>query len=102
MELRVNHNELNSVAKESSYNAELLDTEIDKLTDSINALKDIWQGKDSDEFCDKAYHFLKNLRIVPGIYRTFDSFIERVDENYKDINEEYSKELDKVGEYHEK
>ena len=96
MELKVNHRELNAVAKEAGNNATLLDEEIDKLVDSTNELKEIWQGKDSDEFCDRVYSYLRDLRIVPEIYRTIDGFIENVDKNYKDINEEYSNELRNV------
>ena len=96
MELKVNHKELNVVAKETGNNAVLLDEEIDKLVGSVNELKEIWQGKDSDEFCDRVDSYLRDLRIVPEIYRTLDDFMENVDKNYKDINEEYSNELRRV------
>ena len=96
MELKVNHKELNVVAKETGNNAVLLDEEIDKLVGSVNELKEIWQGKDSDEFCDRVDSYLRDLRIVPEIYRTLDDFMENVDKNYKDINEEYSNELKRV------
>lgn len=96
MELKVNHRELNNVSKESENNAELLDEELDKLVNSVNELREIWQGKDSDEYCDRVYSYLKDLRIVPEIYRTIGNFIENTDKNYKDIDEEYSNELKKV------
>ena len=96
MELKVNHIELNNVSKESENNAELLDEELDKLVNSVNELREIWQGKDSDEYCDRVYSYLKDLRVVPEIYRTIGNFIENTDKNYKDIDEEYSNELKKV------
>ncbi len=96
MELKVNHKELNIVAKETGNNANLLDEEIDKLVDGVNELKEIWQGQDSDEFCDRVYSYLKDLRVVPEIYRTLDEFMKNTDMNYKDINVEYSNELKNV------
>lgn len=96
MELKVNHRELNNVSKKSENNADLLDEELDKLVNSVNELREIWQGKDSDEYCDRVYSYLKDLRIVPEIYRTIGNFIESTDKNYKDIDEEYSNELKKV------
>ena len=101
MELKVNHKGLNSVAKETHNNAELLDAEIDKLVDSTNELKDIWQGNDSEKYCDRVYSYLKDLRIVPELYRTFGAFIGNADKTYVDINDEYSTELENVVKYNE-
>ena len=101
MEIVVKHKELNEVAKNMDVNAEKMDVEIDKLLNDINNLSNIWQGKDSNIFCEKVKDYLDNLRDVPYTYRVLDNFIERADRSYKEIDDSYAESLERLGDYYE-
>ncbi len=101
MELRVRHKELNEVALKTGENAERVDIELDILLKNINDLRDIWQGKDSKTFCDNSTDYLEYLRNISHLYRLMGNFIENIDKNYREIDDNYSQSLNKMGDYYE-
>ena len=76
MKLMVKHAELKQVSNNMKNDSEDLDKEIDKMLESIEKLRDIWQGADSVQFCDHAEAFVTKMKNVPITMRNMMKVID--------------------------
>ena len=93
MILKVKHNELKDVANTLTKDSEAYDTEITNMLNSINTLKEIWQGDDATEFCDKVTEYLSNMSNIPIAMRNMSNAITTIDNGYEAFDETFSNSL---------
>lgn len=101
MELKVRHQELNDIVKKSGDNATLLNNEIDKLFKEMGNLKEIWQGIDANNFYDSLDDYLKQMKEIPKFFELINYYIDKIDKNYKQIDNEFAQALKRVGDIDE-
>ncbi len=93
MIIRVKHDELNKVKDVMKNDSNSLDQEIENLASGIEKLKTVWQGPDANIFCDNVTNYLSKMRQVPECMRTLSDFIYKVNNQYKESDEAFSRDL---------
>ena len=85
--LKVKYEELEKIKNNSKKNAELLDQEIALWLNSIENLKRVWQGIDSENFCLSTERYLTKLRFVSTLFNNISEFIDKANQlyNYEDL-----------------
>jgi len=94
MILKVKHGELKSVKDVTLKDSELLDQEINVLLEQIAKLQTIWQGQDSDFFCNNVSDYVNKMKSIPVCYRNLGNFINDVNNRYSQHDEAFSRELE--------
>lgn len=94
MIIKARCNDLNKVKTSVNENADLLDTEINKMLDSIATLQNNWEGGNpSTIFYNNVNTYLNNMKTISSIYREFGQIINFMNTNYFDLDTTYSEEL---------
>lgn len=96
MKMRVNHQMLNDVVNKTNRDSEQLFSEINGMSNDINALKQIWRGEEADIFYTRIDNYLGNLKAIPETYNTFAKFMSKANKLYKEADEEFAKELGNI------
>ena len=96
MDLRVNHEELNNFYDLSNNESEYLREKIDFWLEKIEELKEIWQGKDADEFYENVRSYFERLKVIPDFYDTVNNFVIKANKEYRQTDEESKKEFQKA------
>lgn len=102
MLLKVKYDELKEVADTINNDSSLLSEEIKKLLDQIEKLKSIWQGIDADAFYGNSYDYFQKMTTISATLNNLGKFIEKTNNEYKNGDEAFSRELDtEVNNYEE-
>ena len=94
MLLKVKYDELKEVADTINNDSSLLSEEIKKLLDQIEKLKSIWQGIDADAFYENSYDYFQKMTTISATLNNLGKFIEKTNNEYKNGDEAFSRELD--------
>ncbi len=96
MKMRVNHSGLNSVVKTSLEDCQALFNVIKAMEGEVNNLKNVWQGEEADIFYIKIDNYLEKMKSVPETYNTLAKFMTKANDLYKQADETFANEIDKV------
>ena len=96
MKMRVNHEMLNDVIKESLTDYQALFKEIEAMEKDIESLKQVWQGEEAEIFYIKIDNYLGNMKSIPETYHTFAKFMTRANNLYKEADENFAKDINRV------
>ena len=96
MKLRVDHEQLNDVVNKTYAEYENFFGEIHDMETEIANLKNVWQGEEANVFYVKVDNFLNNLKSIPETYNTLAKFMDKANYTYRSVDEECSKEINKV------
>ena len=99
MDLRVNHEEINNFYDLSKNESDLVQENINYWLDKIEELRQIWQGKDSDEFYENVTSYLNRMKIVPEFYNSVNEFVIDANRQYRNVDQESKKEFEKIKDY---
>lgn len=91
--IKVKHEELKNVKNVMKNDGDSLDQELDALLKNIEKLRTIWQGQDSDFFCNNTLAYIDKMKKIPVAMRTISDFIDKADNGYSDHDEAFSREL---------
>lgn len=95
MALKVRHKELNDVKNVMVNDSEKLDIEINNLLQTINELKVVWQGDDSDTFCMEAHNYVSKIKNISNCFKVMGSFIRSANNSYEEKDNRLKIELEK-------
>ena len=93
MLLKVKHSELREVKNVLVNDGELIDEEINNLRQQLEKLKGIWQGQDSDFFCNNLLNYFEKMKSIPNSMRTLADFINKANNRYAENDEMFTREL---------
>ena len=96
MDLRVNHEELNNFYDLSNNESEYLREKIEFWLEKIEELKEIWQGKDADEFYENTRNYFERLKVIPEFYDTVNNFVLKANKEYRETDLESKKDFEKA------
>ena len=99
MDLRVNHEEINNFYDLSKNESDLVQENINYWLDKIEELRQIWQGKDSDEFYENVTSYLNRMKIVPEFYNSVNEFVIDANRQYRNVDQESKKDFEKIKDY---
>lgn len=95
MNLNIDYDALENCGDVSKKNAEALLEQIKIWENSIDDLKEIWQGEDAEIFYNKADGYLKNAETLSMCMDTIGSFMKNATYVYYDEEENWSREIEK-------
>lgn len=98
MDLRVNHEEINNFYDLSQNESDLIQENINYWLDKIEELRQIWQGKDADEFYENVTSYLNRLKVVPEFYNSVNDFVLDANRQYRKVDQESKKDFEKINE----
>ncbi len=94
MLLKVKYDELKKITNTIKNDCSLFDEEIKRNLEQIEKLRGIWQGNDSDIFCNNVHDYLQKMTTISATLRNLEKFIDKANNGYKDNDESFSRELD--------
>ena len=102
MIIKVKHDELKNVKDVMARDGNAYDEEIKSMLNQISILRGIWQGDDAKEFCDNAEDYFTKMKTIPIALRNMSRFIDSVDKDLTEADEQFARELrTEVGNYNE-
>ena len=99
--IKMRHGEIEDVKKVMDNDEVALDDEIKKMEEQKEILKRVWQGQDSDLFIKNFEEYLTKMKGVPVALRNVSMFMKKANSDFKDKDDEFSKELDKEADNYE-
>lgn len=93
MIIKVKHDELNDVSNTIKKDSEDYDVEIEMMLNSVELLKNIWQGDDASIFCDNFTDYLTRMKGIPVTLRKMSEAIDTANEGYQEFDESFSSKL---------
>ena len=95
MELRVEFDELDYVTKTMERDKEELQTEVNRLKDSLERVRNVWSGPDFEQFYEKASPYVNRMQVLVDFLDASSSFITNSCDQYQFQDEYFSRDLDK-------
>jgi len=95
MELKVNHNEVNTFCDMSEAQSEILSEQIEIWNIKLDELKEVWQGDDADKFFENAGDYVRRLNVIPECYNTLHEFVGKANNEYHNQDMENKREFEK-------
>lgn len=95
MNLKVKHDELSNVKDNMILDADRFDEERVIWTNSIEKLKNIWQGEDATIFYNKASAYVKRMEVISLCFRTMSEFMTDANTLYEDVDNSMKDDLEK-------
>jgi WXG100 family type VII secretion target len=93
--IKMRHGEVEDVKRIIDNDEVELDDEIKKMEEQKEILKRIWQGQDADLFIKNFDDYLTKMKGVPVALRNISGFMKKANGDFKDKDDEFSKELEK-------
>ena len=93
--IKIRHGEVEDVRNVMDKDEVELDDEIKKMEEQKDILKRVWQGQDADLFIKNFEDYLTKMKGVPVAIRNISMFMKKANGDFKDKDDEFSKELDK-------
>jgi len=93
MLLKVKHAELKNVAKTMKTDSELYDVEIENILKQIEKLRGVWQGVDSEEFCNNFEVYVTKMKNIPVAMRNMLKVMDAANQGYEENDEAFGKAL---------
>ena len=101
MKLVINNKELEPIIKTVNEDTSNLNNQLNNLLAQINELRKIWQGNDSEIFCNNATEYIKYLQSIPQIYNALCQTMNNASLNYSRIDKECAQAMRKAVAKHE-
>ena len=100
MNIRLEFDQINNYSKNISQDEIELEMEIKKLLDSLERMKNYWQGDDFDNFYAKALEYIGRMTVLCDFMNNSCSAIKQGTMQMQQQDEKFSSELQKeVAEY---
>lgn len=93
--IKMRHGEIDDVKRIMDNDEVELDDEIKKMEEQKEILKRIWQGQDADLFIKNFEDYLTKMKGIPVALRNISGFMKKANGDFKDKDDEFSKELEK-------
>ena len=93
MILKVRHDELNDVSINLSKDQEDLESIIEDLLVQAESLKEVWQGKDSNEFYDNFVYYTNNMRNIATTFGNLSKFVDSANKGFQREDEEFAHDM---------
>ena len=94
MVLKVDHDELYDVTNVIKKDREDYKKEIENMLKEIERLRTIWQGGDSQVFCDKAFDYIQNMKKITNAMLSIKDFTDKANQGYAENDESFGSELE--------
>ena len=95
MKVRVEYDELEYITKSTDNDKSELELEINKLLESLEKMKDMWQGEDADIYYDKAFNYIKRMKVLCGFMNSTSDLIKYGAGQYQKQDQSFSRDLNK-------
>ena len=99
--MKINNKELEPIIKTVEEDSNYTSNQLNALLGQITELRNIWQGIDSETFCNYAEEYITFLTIIPQIYNSLNKVMKTATINYKNIDKEYATNIKKAVAKHE-
>ncbi|MBR4260506.1 MAG: hypothetical protein IKQ33_00930 [Clostridia bacterium] len=96
MDLRVNHEEMETFYDQSTNESEFIREKIDFWLKKTEELRKIWKGKEADEYYENVTAYLKRLYVIPEFYNSVNDFILEANKQYKEVDYSAKREFQKI------
>ena len=94
MVVKVKHDELNEVSKVINKDSEAYDVEINNMLQAIEKLRGIWQGEDSETFCNNATEYITKMKNITRTMRNMTRVIDTANVGYEECDEAFGNALE--------
>jgi len=95
MKVRVEYDELEYVTRSTDNDKFELELEINKLLESLERIKDMWQGTDADIYYDKAFNYINRMKVLCGFMGSTSDLIKYGEGQYQKQDQSFSRDLNK-------
>lgn len=95
MALKVRHKELNDVRNVMFEDASRLNEEVNNLLETIEELKVVWQGVDSDTFYNESYNYVSKIKNIVNCFNVMGNFIGNANNFYEEKDNKLKNKLEK-------
>ena len=97
MIIKVDYDRLNDTSIDIKKESDNLNSEVDKLLQVLERIKDNWSGVDHEIFNNKAYAYFNNIRQIAGSLDEFSSFMNYADKSYEARDLRWKEEIMEAG-----
>lgn len=95
MILKVKHNELKNVEQKMLKSSEKMELEINKIKTYLNELSNLWQGVDSEQFCQEVYSYTDRLKEISQFFKETSNFVNKANYAYEESDLSFKNQLEK-------
>lgn len=95
MKVRVEYDELEYITKNTKEDKSELEIEINRLLENLERIKTMWQGTDADIFYDKAFEYIKRMKVLCSFMNATGELIQYGTNNYQKQDQSFARDLNK-------